>query len=472
MHGEDDDWAPATDARASERRTAPRPPNDAEQGPRRPIAGLARVKLAERLSLTCGLTAGWIAACYRAEIEAGNTFVWAVAALAAGAALYLALPHEPSIVALTMAAGVAAGLLLLRHRVGGTFPVTLAAMAAIGLWAAALEAHLVATPRLDHDRTVTVTGWVLDAETVLNGATRMTIGVVGMTGYRLPVEAIPTRISVTFRKGSPSFSVGDGIRFLARLRPLPGPVMPGGYDFARRAYFEGRGGTGYALGHIEHVDPGARPWAVWFAAGISGLRYTIAERIRSALPGAEGAIAAAIIVGETRAIPDAENDALRMSGLPHMITIAGLHMSIVASSVFFGVRFLLSLVPAIALRWPTKRIAAAASLVAITFYVLMAGPHISAERAYVMAAIMLMATILGRPALTMRNLALSAIILIAVNPAQVVEPGFQMSFLAVAALIAAYQALTRYRLARGARGDTHAATKAFLSMSFEAASAT
>ncbi|MFX9123684.1 ComEC/Rec2 family competence protein, partial [Acinetobacter baumannii] len=90
---------------------------------------------------------------------------------------------------------------------------------------------------------------------------------------------------------------------------------------------------------------------------IYGLRYDIAERIRAALPGAEGAIAAAIIVGETRAIPDAENDALRMSGLPHMITIAGLHMSIVASSVFFGVRFLLALIPAIALRVSIKRIA-------------------------------------------------------------------------------------------------------------------
>lgn len=452
MRGEDDDWSPVTDARASERRSGPRPPDTTKTRARRALAGLAGVNVADRLSLTCGLAADWIVQCYRAEIDAGNTFVWAVASLAAGAALYLALPHEPSIIALCVVAGVAAGALILRHRIGAPFPVTLTAMAAIGLWAAALEAQMVATPRLDHDRTAAVTGWVLDAETVLNGATRMTISVVGMTAYRLPAEAVPRRISVTFRKGSPRFAVGDGIRFLARLRPLPGPVMPGGYDFARRSYFEGRGGTGYALGRIEHADPGERPWAVWFAAGIFGLRYTMAERIRTALPGAEGAIAAAIIVGETRAIPDAENDALRMSGLPHMITIAGLHMSIVASSVFFGVRFLLSLVPAIALRWPTKRIAAAASLVAITFYVLMAGPHISAERAYVMAAIMLVATILGRPALTMRNLALSAVVLIAVNPAQVVEPGFQMSFLAVAALIAAYQALSRYRLARSNKG--------------------
>lgn len=450
MQGGDDDWRLATEGSPAGRDRAPRP-DDTDHGATRDLrqafrqsGGSARLRLAAELSVQ------WIRHCYRTEIEAGNTFVWAVAALCPGAAAYFALPHEPSFVALSLVAGVSmAGLVVGRMRSGVPFAALLAAMAAIGLWAVALEARLAAAPRLDHERTATVTGWVVDAETVLNGATRMTIDVTGMSAYRLPADVVPKRITVTFRKGTPAFAVGDGIRFLARLRPLPGPVMPGGYDFARRAFFEGRGGTGYALGRIEHVIPGERPWSVWIAANISGLRYDIAERIRAALPGAEGAIAAAIIVGETRAIPDAENDALRMSGLPHMITIAGLHMSIVATSVFFGVRFLLALFPAIALRVSIKRIAACAALAAITFYVLMAGPHISAERAYVMAAIMLVSVIVGRPALTMRNLALSAIVLVAVNPAQVIEPGFLMSFLAVMALIAAYHLLARLRHLRG-----------------------
>ncbi len=456
MRGGDDDWHLATEGSPTDRPRAPRPGDpDALIAP--DVAQAFRVaSWRTRVGLAAELAWRWLHQCYRTEVEAGNTFVWAVAALCAGAAVYFALPHEPSFVALCVVAGGAViGLIVGRCRQGVPFPALLAAMAVIGLWAVALEARLVAAPRLDHDRTATVTGWVVDAETVLNGATRMTIDVTGMSAYRLPTDVIPKRITVTFRKGTPAFAVGDGIRFLARLRPLPGPVMPGGYDFARRAYFEGRGGTGYALGRVEHVNPGERPWSVWLAANIYGLRYDIAERIRAALPGADGAIAAAIIVGETRAIPDAENDALRMSGLPHMITIAGLHMSIVASSVFFGVRFLLALFPAIALRVSIKRIAALAALGAITFYVLMAGPHISAERAYVMAAIMLTSVILGRPALTMRNLALSAIVLVAVNPAQVIEPGFLMSFLAVMALIAAYQLLARLRQLRGTAYGRH-----------------
>jgi competence protein ComEC len=456
MQDGDDDWRVATDGLPSERMRAPRPGDpDTLLAPDVAQAFRAASWWA-RIGLALELAGQWIHQCYRTEIDAGNTFVWGVAALCAGAAAYFALPHEPSFWALSLVAGLAvAGLVAGRCRYGVPFPALLAAMAAIGLWAVGFEARLVAAPRFDHERTATVTGWVVDAETVLNGATRMTINVTGMSAYRLPVNVIPKRMTVTFRKGTPAFAVGDGIRFLARLRALPGPVMPGGYDFARRAYFEGRGGTGYALGRVEHVNPGQRPWSVWLAANIYGLRYDIAERIRAALPGAEGAIAAAIIVGETRAIPDAENDALRMSGLPHMITIAGLHMSIVASSVFFGVRFLLALIPAIALRVSIKRIAAVAALGAITFYVLMAGPHISAERAYVMAAIMLISVILGRPALTMRNLALSAIVLVAVNPAQVIEPGFLMSFLAVMALIAAYQLLARLRQLRGSAYGRH-----------------
>lgn len=456
MQGGDDDWHLATDGPPSDRRRAPRP-GDPDTIVAPEIADEFRAAgWWTRIGLAVELVRHWVHQCYRTEIEAGNTFVWGVAALCAGAASYFALPHEPSFVALSLVAVLAVtGLIVGRCRYGVPFPALLAAMAGIGLWAVAFEARIVAAPRLDHERTATVTGWVVDAETVLNGATRMTIDVTGMSAYRLPADVIPRRITVTFRKGTPAFAVGDGIRFLARLRPLPGPVMPGGYDFARRAYFEGRGGTGYALGKVEHVTPGDRPWSVWLAANIYGLRYDIAERIRTALPGAEGAIAAAIIVGETRAIPDAENDVLRMSGLPHMITIAGLHMSIVASSVFFGVRFLLALFPAIALRVSIKRIAAVAALGAITFYVLMAGPHISAERAYVMAAIMLTSVILGRPALTMRNLALSAIVLVAVNPAQVIEPGFLMSFLAVMALIAAYQLLARLRQLRGSTYGRH-----------------
>jgi len=354
----------------------------------------------------------WLAQCYATEMASGNQFSWFVVAFAAGAALYLRLPREP----------------------------TLCVMLLAGVWAGSFEAIRVAGPRLDTDRTVTVTGWVSDEEAMLKGARRLTIRVAGMQARRLPPAAVPAMITVTFRASAPHPAIGDGIRFLARLRPLPGPVMPGGYDFARRAYFDQRGASGYALGRVESAELGAPDFATELRIAIAGMRHAVSQRIRDALPGARGAIAAAIIVGEQRGIPDAENDALRASGLPHMITIAGLHMSIVAGVVFFAIRGLLALIPAIALRFPIKTWAAGGALVATTFYMVISGSHVSAERAYLMGAIMLVSVMLGRPALSMRNLALTALILLILNPAQVIEPGFLMSFLAVMALIAAYQA--------------------------------
>jgi competence protein ComEC len=388
----------------------------------------------------------WLAQSYLQEIASGNHFAWYVVAFAVGAAIYLILPREPSFWALSGLLGVCCAVLLARRRTAGrVFGLTICVMVIAGVWAGALKSIRVAGPRLDHERVVTVTGWITEEEAVLNGATRMTVKVAEMIGRRLPKSAVPEMITVTFRASTPSFAVGTGLRFMARLQPLQGPVMPGGYDFARRAFFDGRGATGYALGKVGPVDLGPPDWVTRIIGAISELRHRMSQRIRAALPGAQGAIAAAIIVGEQRGIPDAENDALRMSGLPHMITIAGLHMSIVAGCVFIAMRWLLALIPSIALRFPIKKWAACGALAATTFYMLISGGHVSAERAYLMGAIMLLSVILGRPALTMRNLGLAAIILLVRNPTQVIEPGFLMSFLAVMSLIAAYQAWWAYR---------------------------
>ena len=428
---------------------APRPVIWPRDMPRRlnwpkPSVDMLRVGLGH-----LGLAKEWLTQSYLSEIVEGNRFSWYVVAFAVGAAIYLVLPQEPSFSALSVLLCAGVAVLLIRRRTADhMFVLTIGVMLVAGVWAGSLKSIRSTGPRLDHERTMTVSGWIVDEEIVLKGATRMTIQVADMTGRGLPKSVIPKLITVTFRATAPSFSVGDGIRFLARLRPLQGPVMPGGYDFQRRAFFDGRGATGYALGRVGTVALGAPDTITQVTAAISQLRHTISQRIRSSLPGAKGAIAAAIIVGEQRGIPDAENDALRMSGLPHMITIAGLHMGIVAGCVFVTLRWLLALVPVIALRFPIKKWAAAGALIATTFYLLISGSHLSAERAYLMSALMLLATILGRPALTMRNLGLSAIILLLINPAQVIEPGFLMSFLAVMALIAAYQAWWNYRSSR------------------------
>ena len=388
----------------------------------------------------------WIATEIRHELDAGNGFAWCVVAYALGEVLYLSLPHEPSLWA-TMTLSILTALAAIVRRHSGHTAVGLSSLALVclGLVAGQWQAILCGAPALDHDRLVLLTGRITAEETVLKGATRLDLSVTAMEARGLSGAHKPHRVTVTLRASAPKLLVGQTVRMLAKLRPLPGPILPGGYNFARRAYFDGRGATGFALGKIEVVPGPEARWSdrLWLA--IADLRHTMAGRIRDALPGAEGAIAAAMIVGEQRGIPDAENDALRMSGLTHIISISGLHMSLVASCVFLVLRSGLALIPSIALRFPTRKWAAIAAMFAASFYMLLAGDAVAAERSYLMCMIMLLSIIFDRPGLTMRNVALSAALLLARDPAQAIEPSFLMSYLAVIALIGGYDAWRQWR---------------------------
>lgn len=127
----------------------------------------------------------------------------------------------------------------------------------LGVLAATFETARVAAPRLDHERTVTVEGRVSEVDATARGGLRMTVEVGRMEARGLRPEATPRRITATLTTKGRRPEVGEGVRFKARLKPPEGPVMPGGYDFARRAWFDGRGAGGYVLGRAEIIDPGA-----------------------------------------------------------------------------------------------------------------------------------------------------------------------------------------------------------------------
>lgn len=376
----------------------------------------------------------------RRELDRGAGFAWAVVAFAAGAGLYLALPREPWLPALAVTAVATAVLAVgLRRRGRDAHAVVMAAMAAAGLLAGKLESDRVAAPRLDRERTVSITGWVEEAEASRTGGTRMTVRVTALeTRGRDPPET-PARIVATAAKGRDGgIAIGSGVTFLARLRPPDGPVLPGSYDFARRAWFDGRGAAGFVLGRVRPADLGAPPLDLALSAGIARFRHDVAERIRATLPGAAGAVAAALMVGEARAIPDDVNEALRTAGLSHVISISGLHMTLVGGTVLAVVRLILAAIPGLALRFPIRKWAAVAAFAAVTGYLLVSGGGVATNRSYVMFSVALLAVLTDRPAVGLRTVALSALLILAVQPHAVAEPSFLMSFLAVGALVAAY----------------------------------
>jgi competence protein ComEC len=374
-----------------------------------------------------------------ADLAAGAGPPLLAAVFAIGIALYFSLPREPWGPALAAVTAIAVATTWTARRRGSR---ALAGMVVCALLCGAVAGSIATTradaPRLDRERTVAVTGRVSDLDATAKGGVRLGVEVATATAAGLAAAAIPTRVTATLPAGRPAPQIGEGVTFKARLKPPQGPVLPSGYDFARRAWFEGRGASGYVFGSARPVDLGPPQLVDRIVRPIGTLRHTIAERVRASLPGATGTIAAALMVGEQRAIPESAAEPLRASGLTHIVSISGLHMSLVAGGVMVALRLLFVAIPGFPLHRSAKKWAAIAAFGAATAYLLLSGMQVAALRSHLMVSLALLAVLVDRPAITMHTVAVAAVAILAIDPEQAMEPSFRMSFLAVIALVASW----------------------------------
>ena len=313
----------------------------------------------------------------------------------------------------------------------------LCAAFACGLLAA--SARLAATDRALiqwPDGPVGVEGRIERVET-RTADQRVTLALSAVRGADLGERSVRVRLSM---RGGEALSAGGYVSCLAILSPPSGPSTPFGYDFARRAWFEGLDGVGFSLGACD-----VRPIAPVLSAGeaarraVSVFRAEQAARIAEAAPGRAGLVAAALMTGERAAIPEATNDALRRSGLAHLLAISGLHMGL-ASGVFFVLVWRgLALWPAAVVHWPVRKIAAVAAIIAATGYVVISGASVPTLRAWIMTVIVLLGVIFDRNAFSVASLAVAFAVIVALSPESAGEPGLLMSFCATAVLIAGYE---------------------------------
>ncbi len=384
--------------------------------------------------------------------ERDRWVLWCPVGLGCGIALYFALPAEPApewgVTALVLA--VLSGWLARRNA------------ALLGL---CLCLGLVFTGfSLAQWRTTTVAAPVLTEETRALWLTARVLRVEErQTRVRLllaqPViegsSALPRleRIRLSMASRRLAVAPGDWLRLRAVLRPPSPPVAPGSYDFARRAYFERIGAVGFVLGHAE---PATAPAGLATPPGLFAeigarwerLRQRISQRLRANLGGQEGAVAAALIVGDRSGLSEATTQNLRDSGLAHLLAISGLHLGLMAGTFFFAMRFALALIPALALRYPIKKWAAIGALIVAFVYMLLAGATVPAQRAFLMIAIVFLAILIDRNAISLRLVAWAAAVLLLLSPELLLSVSFQLSFAAVACLVAAYEQISdRRRLA-------------------------
>ena len=231
--------------------------------------------------------------------------------------------------------------------------LTLIAIAA-GFAAGCVRGAMVAHPVLTRGTgMVTLTGLV-EARDGTERSERIVLRLTGKSGPG--AERVPERVRVAMRHGTAP-AVGEHVELRAVLRPLAGPTQPGGFDFALNNYFRGLGATGFVLGRatVLPAEPAAVPWALRARAWIDRVRRALTERIRSALPGENGAIAAALVTGVREGIAPEVNEVMRISGLAHVLSISGLHMVLVVGAIFFLIRGGFALIPGLALRRPVKK---------------------------------------------------------------------------------------------------------------------
>lgn len=363
--------------------------------------------------------------------------LWLPVFLGLGISLYFAVPTEPP---LWLGGVTVVGTLALAWAtrkspawVVATLP--LLALAA-GFAAAEMRAAVVAAPVLERPTgLVRLEGRVAEVEPRADGGQRVVLDDV-----RVAVDgASPRRVRLSLRDDM-DLVVGSRVAVTAQLIPPPQPAAPGAFDFARHAWFQGLGAIGTMRGTPEILGEGE---GGGLRAALNELRRRVTRRILDVLPrDGRGAVAAALVTGETGAIPRPVLDAYRDSGLAHLLSISGLHMGLAAGLVFFVVRGGLALVPAVALRWPIKKWAAVVALAATFFYMLLAGAPLPTQRSFLMTGIVLVAVLVDRTALSMRLVAWAAAVVLVLSPEALVGPSFQMSFAAVAALIAAYEVLS------------------------------
>lgn len=355
--------------------------------------------------------------------------------MAAGVVWYFTLLAEPAIWIgpAAFAGALAAMVLLWRHQ-----PLRAGTLAAAAL-ALGFAAAQAATWR------------ALPAELLPNGASFVT-GVVRSVerlreGRRLTLAepqlgsgpALGRTVRIRLRDGDPvEVAAGDTLRVRALVRALPPPAYPGAWDLQRDAFFAGSAGSGFAIGPAERVAQGSPSGA---ARWVQAVRDAIAGRIMAVQPGAEGAIAATLLTGTGAAIPPADRAAFRDSGLAHLLAVAGLHIGIVMGLAMGTARFGLSLSERAALHWPCKQLAAVAALTAGAGYLVLTGMHVPILRSFAMAALVTLGVTVGRRALSIRGWALAAAALMLIAPWEVIGVSFQMSFSAVLALIAGYEAM-------------------------------
>ena len=325
-------------------------------------------------------------------LELPHLWLWCGVFFALGIGIYFALPCEPDIWLSVLCAFMSGVLLFLgRKEYFSRLILSYLFFCALGFCVVTAKAYLVAAPVLGDPLFDTeISGTVVKVEP-RNDGQRITLGDLQI-GALKPYET-PHLVRVNFKEQYPMLKVGDEISGYAHLYAPMLPVQIGAYNFAREAWFKRLGATG-RLTLLEEYHP---KQARGIDQKLQRLRQSIMLRVMEVLPPESAAVAIPLIVGEQGTVTEDIYDLYRQSGIVHVLSVSGFHLTLLAGLVFFLIRGLLSLFPILDGRVNTKKIAAFLSLLVVGFYLLISGMQVPAVRSFFMVAFFFFGGVFVRP---------------------------------------------------------------------------
>ena len=362
------------------------------------------------------------------EVQRDQLPLWLPVAFGTGAAAWFVLPSQGAWTGwlAAMAALVAAAL---AFPFGGRARRALLVgglAGALGLAGAWWRAESVAAPVLVRPVVATFTAKVIDVD-VQTAKDRYRVTLTPVDAPALPPKV---RVAIATADAPANLVEGDTLSLRARLVGPPNASIPGGYDFSRTAWFMGLGATGKAMGKVERIAA---------APAQSPLRARLTAHVRAQIPGSAGGIAAAFATGDRGGISAEDEDAMRASGLTHLLSVSGLHITAVVGAAMFLALRLLALSPWLAQRLPLVAISAGVGALAGIGYTLLTGAEVPTIRSCVAAVLIVIGIMLGRQAFTLRLVATGALVVLLLWPESVVGPSFQLSFAAITSIVALHE---------------------------------
>jgi len=397
------------------------------------------------------------------EQEVENIFLWIPVAIAMGILVFFQLSFDPSFYlsfAILIISSIA--LWLVRNRYYLRIAAALIFFVVLGFNSALYRTESMSAPIL---KSITDEIWIEGdvADITFNKKNKRLL----LKDIYAEYEYIdfPKFVRISLKSDVSHFKIGDRILVKAVLMPPPQPAMPDGFDFTRFAYFKQIGAIGYAVRKPRLLE--ARE-ASNLTDYLNSLRKIIAQKIQNQLSEPSASIATGLLIGDSSSISQEDFDVIRKSGIAHIIAISGMHIVVVVGIIFFVSQYCLSRFPNLLLRYNIKKISAVIAIFFSFIYLLLAGSPVSAQRAFMMSSLVLLAIVLDRNASPMRSIALSAIVILLVTPETIMSASLQMSYAACIALIASFDLSKNLFFSQNKISDRRAVKviKYFLTLTF------